>query len=226
MNFEPGWAEKFLNDLASQTGASVESSDISRLYEYQRGIEAGTTTQAQLAAHMEGLRQHYIRRGAPTQHRAQDSQSGLYQDIGGDPQSEPGYVETRDTSKPLFKTQITASSPYVPSPPLVSTVTTLGASAGSRVTPTVGPVGLAYPDDPVNYATGEVALANGYTQGGALESGIYPSQFGGGPVSLGGGMVPGAPGAGGAVAAGGADNTMIYLLLAGAAVAAYFLFVK
>lgn len=56
--------------------------------------------------------------------------------------------------------------------PVASTITTLGASEGARQTPTVGPTGLAYPDDPVNYATMQYNPANGYN---GLQSGTYPA---------------------------------------------------
>jgi len=202
------WAEKWLSELSQATGASVESSDVARLLEYDAAIKAGTATQGQLDEHMAGLRAQYIRRGAGTSHRAQDSQSGLYQDIGGDPQAEPGFTETRDTS--LFNI---ALAPPRPRPaPVASVITTGGATSGALASPTVGPVGLAYPDDPVNYATGEQSADFGYP--GGLTSGIYPS--GGGLAAA------GTPGA----AAGGSNNMMIYILLAGAAAAAYFLLKK
>lgn len=103
---------------------------------------------------------------------------------------------------------------FAPAPPAVaSVVTTMGAAPPASMTPTVGPIGLAYPDDPVNYSTMEVGSEHGYSSGGILPSGIYPS----------GGMGAAAPGGGGAAIVGGGDNTMVYLLLAGAAVAAYFL---
>jgi len=204
------WADDFLNDLSQQTGASVESSDLARLAEYERGVAAGTTTQAQLTQFMDDLRVQYIKRGASTAHRKQDSQSGLYTDVGGDPQQEPGFREDRDTSQPLFGNGGVSAS-YAPSPPLPisSKLTTLGASPAGSVTPTVGPVGLAYPDDPINYATMQQSPAYGYSSGGALPSGVYPSAA---PAIL-----------GPTGAAGGTDNTMIYLMLAAAAVAAYFL---
>ena len=195
------WAEAWLTDLAARTGASVESSDISRLLEYEAGIRAGTTTQAQLDQFQRDLTTQYIMRGASTAQRAQDSQSGLY--AGSDPQTEPGYVETRNTS--LFNVPVSAPRPV----PIASVITTLGATEPAGASPTVGPVGLAYPDDPVNYATGQTGAGLGYS---GLQSGIYPAPMGGAALA--------APGA----AQG--DNTMIYLLLAGAAVAAYFLFVK
>ena len=200
------WADDFLNDLSQQTGASVESSDLARLAEYERGVAAGTTTQAQLTQFMDDLRVQYIMRGARTNQRTQDSQSGLY--AGSDPQTEPGYVENRDTSQSLFKAG--AATIYAPPPPpIVSVITTGGATGGATDTPTVGPVGLAYPDDPINYATMQQSPAYGYSSGGALPSGVYPSAA---PAIL-----------GPTGAAGGTDNTMIYLMLAAAAVAAYFL---
>lgn len=211
------WAQAYVEELSRTFGAPVEPSDITRLHEYKAGIDAGTTTQAQLEQHMEALRVQYQKRGAGTGHRNYDSQSGLYADVGGDPQTEPGYVETRDTSQPLFRSS-TAIAPFVPSPPppMVSKVTTIGAAPSAQMTPTVGPTGLAYQDDPVNYSTMQVSPAYGYTQGGALQSGTYPT-FGGG----GGGIM--AP-TGGRV--GGQDNTMIYILIGGAALAAYFLLSK
>jgi len=210
------WYDTYLNDLSAQTGASVESSDLARLQEYQRGIDAGTTTQAQLNEFMDALRVQYIKRGAATAHRSQDSQSGLYADVGGDPQTEPGFVEVRDTSQPLFKS---VAASYIPSPrltrapALASVITTGGATSGALDTPTVGPTGLAYQDDPINYSTMQQSPVYGYSGAGALESGIYS------PI---GGSMPLPP----PTMAAGADNTMVYLLLAGAALAAYFLFVK
>ena len=196
------WAQQWLNELAAATGSTVEPSDVARLLEYEAGIKAGTTTQAQLDEHMASLRLQYARRGASTGHRAQDSQSGLYQDIGGDPQQEPGYVETRDTT--LFNVPLPAPRPRPV--PVASVLTTGGATQGASATPTVGPTGLAYPDDPVSYATMMQSPGLGYE---GLQSGIY----GGAAAPV---LAPGAQ----------ADNTMVYLLLAGAAVAAYFLFVK
>jgi len=209
------WSQAYVQQLSDTFGASVEPSDISRLDEYKAGVDAGTTTQAQLTAFMEDLRAQYQRRGAGTGHRTYDSQSGLYADVGGDPQSEPGYVETRDTSQPLFRTGSSAS--YAPSPPppprpapLASVITSGGAAEPSWATPTVGPTGLAYQDDPINYATMQQSPSYGYSGAGALQSGIYGTGPGAAPM-----LAP-------AGAAGG-DNTMIYILLGGAALAAYFL---
>lgn len=100
--------------------------------------------------------------------------------------------------------------------PVASVVTTMGASEAAHATPTVGPVGLAYPDDPINYATGEVSPANGYSSGGILPSGIYP----GSPVP----MAPnGSNDVGGAPAG---SNTMLYVILAAVAVGGYLLLKK
>jgi hypothetical protein len=96
------------------------------------------------------------------------------------------------------------------SDPLASVITTQGATEDSNMTPTVGPVGLAYPDDPVNYATMQQSPSYGYTGGGGIQSGIYPT-FGSAPVNA----ATGIPAA--------TDNTMLYLVLAGAAVALYLL---
>jgi hypothetical protein len=96
-----------------------------------------------------------------------------------------------------------------PPPPVASLVTTMGAAEPANHTPTVGPIGLAYPDDPVNYSTNEVGTSYGYSEGGILPSGIYPNA---GP----------APVAEGAIAPP-VDNTMMYVLLIGLAVGAYFL---
>lgn len=98
--------------------------------------------------------------------------------------------------------------------PAASIVTTMGASEPAHATPTVGPIGLAYPDDPINYATGEVSPSNGYSSGGILPSGIYSPA--GAPVAEGASAVRSAPAGG---------NTMLYVILAGVAVAGY-LFLK
>lgn len=196
------WAESYLQSLAAATGSTVEPSDVARLLEYEAGIKAGTTTQAQLDAHMEALRLQYIKRGASTSHRAYDSQSGLYSDTA-DPQTEPGYVETRDVS--LFNVAKPAPRPV----PLASVVTTGGASPSATVSPTVGPTGLAYQDDPVNYST--MATSPSYAYDG-LQSGQYGSS--GAPLSPGAAVAPRG------------DNTMIYVALAAAAVAAWYLLKK
>jgi len=100
--------------------------------------------------------------------------------------------------------------------PVASSITTLGATEGARQTPTVGPVGLAYPDDPVNYATMQYNPASGYN---GLQSGIYPS--GGAAPAL---AIGAAPAGGGMI--GGMSQTTVLLLLGAAAVAGYFLLVK
>jgi len=96
---------------------------------------------------------------------------------------------------------------------LASSITTLGATEGARQTPTVGPVGLAYPDDPINYSTMEYNPAAGYN---GLQSGIYPT---GAAPALGA-----APAAAGGF--GGMSQTTVLLLLGAAAVAGYVLLVK
>lgn len=98
--------------------------------------------------------------------------------------------------------------------PAASIVTTMGASEPAHATPTVGPIGLAYPDDPINYATGEVSPSNGYSSGGILPSGIYSPA--GAPIAEGASAIRSAPAGG---------NTMLYVILAGVAVAGY-LFLK
>jgi len=103
--------------------------------------------------------------------------------------------------------------------PVASLVTTLGASSGANTAPTVGPIGLAYPADPVNYATGQTGARYGYSAGSddaAIRSGNYPTATTG-TALLGGGSAAGAAGA---------DNTMIYVILAGLAVGAYLLLRK
>ena len=80
------------------------------------------------------------------------------------------------------------------------------------MTPTVGPIGLAYPDDPVNYSTMQVSPMSGYSTGGVLPSGIYSPAL--------------APVPEGAIAAPAQNNMMLYLVLAGVAVGAYFLLSK
>jgi hypothetical protein len=94
--------------------------------------------------------------------------------------------------------------------PAASVVTTMGASETASHTPTVGPVGLAYPDDPVNYATMEVSPTNGYSTGGILPSGVYSPAVAPDPGETGGMM-----------AAPSADNTMLYVILAAVAVGGY-----
>jgi hypothetical protein len=101
--------------------------------------------------------------------------------------------------------------------PMASIVTSMGAAQPASATPTVGPVGLAYPDDPVNYATGEVSAANGYSTGGILPSGIYP----GSPDP----MAPmGANDQMGSAPEG--SNIMLYVILAAVAVGGYLLLSK
>lgn len=98
--------------------------------------------------------------------------------------------------------------------PVASSITTLGASEPARATPTVGPVGLAYPDDPVNYATMQYSPAAGYN---GLQSGIYPSSAGPAtvlPASAAGGMF------------GGMSQTTVLLMLGAAAVGAYVLLAR
>lgn len=202
----------WFNDLASRTGATVEANDpqilINKLMGEGRYIRQLGGDPAGAFAEFEA---QYIRRGAGTSHRAMDSQSGLYADVGGDPTSEPGYVETRNTA--LF---------HVNRPsPVVSAITTMGASTSNRLEPISGPVGLAYPADPVNYATMEMSPAAGYDYG--LQSGIYPTATagpGGLAATSTGAMAP----AGGLAL--GPDNTMLYLGLAVAAIAGYYFFVK
>ena len=97
--------------------------------------------------------------------------------------------------------------------PLASSVTTLGASEGASASPTVGPVGLAYPDDPINYATGQMGASQGY---GGLQSGIYPS--GSAPVS--------AAGLGTGLNTFGLSTPMMLGILGAAGVALYFLMKK
>jgi hypothetical protein len=101
-----------------------------------------------------------------------------------------------------------------PARALASSITTLGATEGARQTPTVGPVGLAYPDDPINYATMQYNPASGYN---GLQSGIYPT---GAAPALGA-----APAAAGGML-GGMSQTTVLLLLGAAAVAGYVLLVK
>jgi len=99
--------------------------------------------------------------------------------------------------------------------PMASIVTSMGAAEPAHATPTVGPVGLAYPDDPVNYATGEVSPSNGYSSGGILPSGIYP-----------GSLAPTVPMGANSVAAPAGSNTMLYVILAAVAVGGYLLLSK
>lgn len=98
--------------------------------------------------------------------------------------------------------------------PLGSMVTTLGATLPQTAEPTSGPTGLAYAADPVNYATMEQSPNFGYV---GETSGTYPTS---GPLAV-FTPAPAAPAAGGAAVA--ANNTTMYLVLAGMAVAAYFL---
>lgn len=100
--------------------------------------------------------------------------------------------------------------------PMASVVTTMGATERATATPTVGPVGLAYPDDPVNYATMQQSPANGYTGPGTLPSGIYGSPIGSSlPAPMAAGVSPG-PG----------SSMTLYLVLGALAVGAYFLLKK
>jgi len=192
------WAS-WLNTLAASTGARVESSDLTRLQEYEAAVLAGTTTQAQFTAFQAALTEQYQRRGASTAHRRTDSQLGGYSD---DPRTEPGY-RTQDTG-----TGAAPPAALIVPIPVVSVVTTSGATQGAEATPTVGPVGLAYPDDPINYSTMQQSPSYGYSGPGSLPSGVYPTAGGGGVAAPVGG------------------NTMVYLLLAAAAAAAYFLLRK
>jgi len=96
---------------------------------------------------------------------------------------------------------------------MASQVTRLGASEGSSTSPTVGPVGLAYPDDPVNYATGQMGPSQGYN---GLQSGIYPA--GSAPVS--------AAGLGTGLNTFGLSTPMMLGILGAAGVALYFLMKK
>jgi hypothetical protein len=100
--------------------------------------------------------------------------------------------------------------------PVASIITSMGASEPASATPTVGPIGLAYPDDPVNYSTMEVSPRNGYSSGGILPSGIYSPALA--PVAEGAPMAMAAPAQ--------SSNMMLYLILVGVAVGAYFLLVK
>jgi len=97
--------------------------------------------------------------------------------------------------------------------PVASSITTLGATEGARQTPTVGPVGLAYPDDPINYSTMQYNPAAGYN---GLQSGIYPT---GAAPAMGA-----APAAAGGI--GGMSQTTVLMLLGAAAVVGYVLLVK
>jgi hypothetical protein len=99
--------------------------------------------------------------------------------------------------------------------PVASVVTTLGAAPPSSMTPTVGPVGLAYPDDPINYSTMEESPMHGYSSGGILPSGIYSPA-----------LAPVAEGAGVASYTASGDNTMLYVILAAVAVGGYLLLRK
>lgn len=118
-------------------------------------------------------------------------------------------------------------SPFTPNraAPVASYITTSGASLGAAAEPTSGPVGLAYPSDPVNYATGQVSPTLGYS---GLTSGLYPTSVGpsyGGGGSYSGGYAASLPPAqsAGLFSTASGDNTMLYVLLAAGAVGIYLL---
>jgi hypothetical protein len=148
---------------------------------------------------------HNLRqRAAPTSDRVVDSQSALGNALYG---SGSGNV-SNIPGAPLV------SSPYIPAtvaPPPVASIVTTGASLRGTDTPAVGPVGLAYPDDPVNYSSMQVGASQGYSTGGTLRSGIYDTPAG----ALAAAASP--------AVGGGSDRTMVVVLLAGIAVAAYLL---
>lgn len=116
--------------------------------------------------------------------------------------------------------QVSRAVTYAPSPPLVSTILSQGSVAAPSEVPTVGPTGLAYTGDPVNYATGQQGPQYGYN---GDQSGTYQASGGG----LGGPPAPAlalVPNTGGAL--GGESPWFTWALLAGMAAGAYFLFVK
>jgi hypothetical protein len=159
-------------------------------------------------------------RAASTSHRTEDSQSAagnlLYGSGTGNQLNIPGAPTGAERGE---LGQITGYQPaYVaPQPPaLASAVTTLGATAPSSYTPAVGPTGLAYQDDPINYATMQRGERFGYSGGDTLPSGLYSSGYDTPAASA------VAPSAGG----GSSLSPMTMLVLAGAAVAAFLLLKK
>ncbi len=152
-------------------------------------------------------------RAGSTNYRTVDSQSAegntLYGSASGNATNTPGGALTPSAYIPLTVTK--------PQPPaLASAVTTLGATAPSGYTPTVGPTGLAYQDDPINYSTMQQGDRFGYSQGAILPSGNYSSGYADAPVAA----------AGGAPSSGMFGSLNPMLILGVAAVAAFFLLKK
>lgn len=206
--YSMGQLESFFRDLAAKYDVSYEPSDVSEAARKLMGETKFMPGLGDPGAMFAAYERKYYERSAPTSHRGDvDSQSLPATMTYADLSREVGFVA------PAQQAASPAPVAVAPSPPLASVVTTLGATQPATATPTVGPVGLAYPDDPINYATGRMGPSQGYSTGDILPSGIYPSGASGGPMPM-------------MTTAAGGDQTMMYVLLAAAAVAVYLVLSK
>lgn len=161
------------NGWASKYGVSVESGDVDLLIAKLMG-ESGCIRQlgGDPQRCISSFEQQYARRGG-------DANQGDTPNVGSFKVS--GSTERDEGSTAARATTVAAPAASTP--------------------PTVGPVGLANPNLPVNYATGALGAQYGYNGVGGV-------------------------GAVAAPASGSSSNMMMWLLLGGAALAAFFLLRK
>lgn len=201
--------DDFFNDLARTTGASYQAGDRESLIaKLVGGSGYITALNGDPRKAFGEFVEQYQRRGSNVPLVTPSSE---YLNVGTTGSALVKIASAGPQPKSqAARTSVPGAPGVLTPPPVLSLITTQGASLGSGDPVTVGPTGLAYPDDPVHYGTGDVSPAYGTT---GLQSGNYNTGAG-----LSGLLTPSS--------APGADNTGVYLLYAGIALAAYFLIVK
>lgn len=100
--------DDFVRELSKRFGASVEQSDIDTL---------NAKNPEDLEAHKRALEEQYAKRGAPTSHRQQDSQSGAYPDVGADPRTEVAAAASNQSPAQSWNAQPAIAAPAAPATP-------------------------------------------------------------------------------------------------------------